>query len=102
LSNCVEELVPPQLTETQPILIAPEEQLMVLGTGGYIRDSCGGYNESARAFPLYLDGQPIGSLGCYVNLCEGRFIIPPGTQPGPHCVSTEPGRCDLEIQVIDN
>jgi hypothetical protein len=100
--NCVEELVPPQLVEAQPPQVAPGEEIRVMGTGGYIRDSCGGYNESARSFPLYFDDQPFGDLGCYVNHCEGSFTLPDETQPGAHCVSTEAGRCDLEIRVTGN
>jgi hypothetical protein len=100
--NCVDELVPPQLVETEPTQITPGTELRVMGTGGYLLNSCGGFNESARNFPLYLDDQRVGELGCYINYCGGRFTLPGKTQPGAHCISTEVGRCELEIQVTGN
>jgi hypothetical protein len=98
-TECPWELIPPAFTQIEPNLVSPGEQFKLVSSGGYLRDSCGGINESVRSFDVYLDDQPIGEIMCYVNHCEGDFILPPDTQAGTHCISTRPGVCDLEIQV---
>lgn len=98
-TECAQELIPPAFYQTEPSPIVVGKPFRLIGTGGYFRDSCGGVNESARSFAVYLDDQSIGEIVCYVNHCEGTFTIPSETQAGTHCLSTEPGRCDLEIQV---
>ncbi len=74
---------------------------MVVGNGGFLRDSCGGYNESARSFSLYFDGQLVGSIGCYVNRCQVKLMIPPDAAPGFHTISVE-GGASIEVEVVGN
>jgi hypothetical protein len=101
-TQCLEELVLPELTEVQPAQIIPGAEIKVIGTGGYLRDTCGGYNESARTFQLYFDNEPISTLDCYVNRCEGRLALPAETLPGSYCLSVEKDKCGLEIQVVSH
>src|SRR2546428_6651810 len=75
-TKCSAQQVPPVLSEVQPTQAAPGDALKVIGSGGYSRDSCGGIDESARTFALYLDRQPLGDLGCYVNHCEAAVHLP--------------------------
>jgi hypothetical protein len=98
-TECPWELIPPAFTQIKSNPVTAGKQFKLVGSGGYLRDSCGGVNESARSFDVYLDDQTIGEIMCYVNHCEGDFILPPDTQAGTHCISTKPGACDLEIQV---
>ncbi len=59
----------------------------------------GGYDESSRSFALYFDGLHLGSIGCYVNYCQARFVIPSGVTPGPHVVSVE-GGSQIVVEVV--
>jgi hypothetical protein len=98
-TECVQELVPPRLTEIQPAQPLPGSEITVLGTGGYLQDSCGGYNESSRLFTLYLDGEPAGNLTCYVNRCEAKVMLPETISAGSHCLSVDMEECQFEFQV---
>lgn len=98
-TTCVQELVPPRITETQPAQAAPGSEITVIGTGGYIQDSCGGYNESSRGFALYLDQEPVGDLSCYVNRCEAKVTLPDTISTGMHCLSVQRDECQFEFQV---
>jgi hypothetical protein len=84
-------IVWPTLTEAQPAHAAVGETISLQGYGGYIRRSDGSYDESYRTFTLFFDGQPISTIGCYVNRCAGQLTIPPTTTPGSHQISTEGG-----------
>jgi hypothetical protein len=99
---CLANLVLPQITEVQPATAAPGASLKVIGSGGYIQDTCAVIDESARTFPLYFDRRSISALGCYVDHCEGEVTIPPDAPPGPHCLSVEPGKCTFELQVVNH
>jgi hypothetical protein len=106
---CVEEVILPQITEIQPSQIKPGSTIKVIGTGGYVRDSCGGYKEGVQTFELYLDQEPVrlGDFVCYVNHCEGTFTLPDTITTGPHvllfCEVVPPGSgpniCEFEFQV---
>jgi len=97
--QCLEELVPLTITEVQPAQGAPGSEIKVIGSGGYIRDACGGYNESARTFQLYLDNELVGELLCYVNHCEGKITLSSAITPGSHCLSAQKDKCEFEFQV---
>jgi hypothetical protein len=101
-SDCILEAVPPQLSEIQPAQVAPGDEITVIGSGGYLRDNCGGYNESARNFQLYFDDEPVGVLSCYVNHCEASLTTPANASPGVHCISVAVVGCEIDIQVISN
>jgi len=101
-SDCILEEVPPRLSEIQPAQVAPGDEITVIGSGGYLRDNCGGYNESARDFQLYFDGEPVGVLSCYVNHCEASLTTPANASPGAHCISVAEVGCEINIQVAGN
>ena len=98
--QCPVELVPPTITEVQPAQGTPGSEMTVIGSGGYLRDACGGYIESARTFPLYLDNELAGELECYVNRCQGVIRLSNGITPGTHCLSTQEDVCEFEFQVV--
>ena len=96
--TCEPDRIWPQLTEVQPAQVAPGAKVKVFGSGGYMR--CGAsHNESARAFQLFFDDQPIAQLSCYVNHCEQEFTLPIDALPGAHTLSVE-GGSSLPIQII--
>ena len=107
--QCVEELILPQVTEFQPSPAKPGSQITVIGSGGYVRDSCGGYKEGVQTFKLYLDDEPVpvGDLVCYVNRCQGTFTLSETITTGTHvlvfCERVPPGsgpnNCEFEFQV---
>jgi len=90
----------PTLTELQPAQTLPGERVRVIGSGGYLVDSQGGYNESYRTFTLYFDDEEVSAVGCYVNRCEGELIVPTSALSGTHQISTE-GGSHLAVQVIE-
>jgi hypothetical protein len=94
---CEQTLVPPQITEIQPAQAIPGSEINVIGSGGFIRDTCGGYIEGSRVFKLYLDNEPIGDLSCYVNHCEGKLTLSSTISSGSHCLSVEPDNCQFEF-----
>lgn len=98
-TSCTEELIYPMFYETEPSPVIVGETFKLIASGGYIYDTCEGYNESMRSFTVYLDDQSIGEIVCRVNHCEGNFVLPAETQAGTHCLSAKPGECRLEVQV---
>ncbi len=87
---CTEEIIWPQLVEVRPAEIQPGGEATVIASGGYVR--CGdAYNESARNFALTFDGQPAGTLGCYVNHCEAKLVVPAGATAGELVIAVEGG-----------
>ncbi len=99
---CVQEEVLPKIEEIRPEEIKPGGEVMVTASGGYFRDSCGGFNESARVYKIYFDDEPVGDLSCYVNHCEGKFVLAESVTAGPHCMGVQKGSCQLEVQVAGN
>jgi hypothetical protein len=98
--QCVQETVPPEIMEIQPAQATPGSEITVVGYGGYIKDTCGGYFEGSKLFKLYLDHEPIGDLSCYVNRCEGKITLPSTLSIGVHCLSVEVAKCQFEFQTI--
>jgi len=98
--QCTEETMPPIIADVQPPLAVPGGEISVIGTGGYIQDSCGGFNESARMFKLYLDNESAGELLCYVNHCEVQIDLADTIASGLHCLSTQKDICEFEFQVV--
>ena len=101
IGDCSEEaggvLHQPVLVEVHPAEAAPGEQIKVIGSGGYVQ--CGAaYDESARSFQLYWDGEPIGEIGCYVNHCEQTVTVPDDAASGRHTLSAE-GGSSVEMRV---
>ncbi len=96
---CAEKIVLPVITEIQPSPVLPGSEITVMGRGGYIQDSCGGYNESARSFKLYLDDEPVGDLQCYVNHCETKIKLAGSITLAEHCLSTQLHICEFRFQV---
>jgi hypothetical protein len=97
---CERVEVPPKITELRPAQAKPGLEVAVMATGGYFRDACGGYDESARAYAIYLDDEAAGSLACYVNRCEGKLRVPQGAAAGSHCLGVQKGTCQMEIVVV--
>ncbi len=89
----------PKIQDVQPSEIRPGDEVTVVASGGYFQDDCGGFNESARVYKLYLDDEPVADLVCYVNHCEGKFVMPLNAALGAHCRGVEKGTCQLEVQV---
>ena len=86
----------PSLTTVEPSTTTPGQEIRIEGHGGLteLRTADGtvtGYIESARSFPLYFDGQPMGSIGCYVNSCRGAITVPKSAESGEHQISVEGG-----------
>jgi hypothetical protein len=84
-------LVWPTLAELQPAEAVPGQDITIRGTGGYLRGADGSYNESARSFRLTLDGEPLGRITCYANLCAGSFQVWPTLTAGTYAIATEGG-----------
>jgi hypothetical protein len=78
--------------------VAPGGQVRVLGTGGYVVDPSGLNDESARYFELFLDGNHLGTLACYLNHCLADLSLPAGLAPGEHTLSVE-GGSSLTIEI---
>ena len=88
------QMIWPQLETVEPSAAAIGEEIVIVGNGGYLQfesEAGIGYNESYRTFQLYLDGEEIGELKCFVNRCEGEIIIPSGLDPGEYELSVEGG-----------
>ena len=103
-SEVTEEIVWPQLYEVQPDQVAPGGEVKIMASGGYVilDDGCQkGYNESHRTFQLDFDGEPVGSISCYVNHCEATLTVAADALPGTHTISVE-GGSSIDIQVTSN
>jgi len=96
---CTEKMVLPVITDIKPLPVVPGSEITVTGKGGYIQDSCGGINESARSFKLYLDNEPVGDLLCYVNHCETKINLAGSITLEEHCLSTQMSICEFRFQV---
>ncbi len=99
---CVQVEVLPKIEEIKPAEIRPGSTVMVSGSGGYLRDDCGAYFESSRAYKLYLDDEPVADLTCYANHCEGKFVLPGNVTAGAHCLGVQKGSCQVQVQVAGN
>jgi len=96
------KIVWPEFDLVEPERAADGTTVTVHGHGGYVlRDTDGSilYDESYRAFKLYFDDEEIGELACFVNRCEGEFVIPAGVETGEHAISTE-GGATIHIEIV--
>ena len=100
--QCLQEQVLPKILEIQPVVIKPGSEVKISGSGGYIKDSCGGYVEGSQVFKLYLDDEPMAELSCYVNHCEGKLVLPENIAVGSHCLGVQKGSCQMELEVTAN
>jgi hypothetical protein len=98
-AHCVQEEVLPTIEQVSPPEIRAGTEVLVTARGGYFRDNCGGFNESSRAYKLYFDDEPVTDLWCYVNHCEGKFVLPASVAAGRHCMGVQKGSCQTEIDV---
>ena len=94
----------PSISGIQPNEALPGQEIKVQGSGGLIElrkpdGSVTGYIESAKSFELFLDGQAVGSIQCYVNVCDGSFVLPVATQQGDHEISVEGGSTQILVMV---
>jgi hypothetical protein len=81
-----------EMVEPSPVIIGQE--MKIIGRGGYheIETEAGiGYDESFRTFQVYLNDEPIGEIGCFVNRCEAEIKLPGELLPGQYELSVEGG-----------
>lgn len=95
----------PNLLRLRPNMITPGDDIEIEGSGGNIQlmtadGSRIGYIEKSTNFPVFLAGQPIGTINCFVNTCLGTVTIPQDTPPGNHQVSVE-GGSSLTVTVLE-
>jgi 3D (Asp-Asp-Asp) domain-containing protein len=100
--QCVQEQVLPKILKIEPVVIKPGSEVKISGSGGYLKDSCGGYFEGSQVFKLYLDNEPMAELSCYVNHCEGNLVLPENIAVGSHCLGVQKGSCQMELEVTAN
>ncbi len=98
--DCAPQEILPKITEVQPAKITPGSEVTVIASGGYFKHDCGGFDESARTYQLYLDNEPAADLLCYVNHCEARFKLPERAGVGTHCLGVQKGTCQMEVNVV--
>jgi hypothetical protein len=91
-------IVWPKLEKLEPDRARPGVTVRVTGREGYLLLPGGGYDESYRTFIMYLDGRKISTIECYVNHCEGKFVVPDFASMGAHEVSVE-GGSTLMLQI---
>ncbi len=92
------EMVWPTLLNADPEVARPGQRVEILGQGGYLFTPPSGYDESARGFEIYFDGELAGEISCYVNRCEGEVTVPAGVYEGRHAITSEGGSV-LELDV---
>ncbi|MCH7735693.1 MAG: hypothetical protein IH961_10835 [Chloroflexi bacterium] len=92
------KMVWPTLLSVDPEVAAPGEGVEIIGQGGYLFTPPSGYNESARGFEVFFDGEVAGEVSCYVNRCEGRITVPDSATEGMHAISVD-GGSELELEV---
>ena len=97
--------IPPSLLRLKSTEVAPGDEIEIEGSGGHVElkiadGSVIGYIERATDFPVFLGGQPIGSINCFVNTCRGTATVPKETLPGSHQISVE-GGSSLTLAVIE-
>ena len=97
--ECVENVILPTIIEIQPAWPSAGSEVTIIGSGGFVRDSCGGVNESARSFPLYLDNEPAADLQCYVSHCEAKLRLGDTLADGAHCLSMQKDVCEFEFRI---
>ena len=98
------QMIWPQLETVEPSVAAIGEEILIVGNGGYLQfesEAAIGYDESYRTFQLYLDGEEIGKLGCFVNRCEGEIIVPNELEPGKYELSVE-GGSSITIDITES
>jgi hypothetical protein len=98
-TQCVWEELLPKIEQIEPDEVRAGTEVTVVASGGYLRGSCGGVNESARTYQLFFDDEPVGDLACYVNHCEGKFVLRASVTAGRHCMGVKKGSCQTEIVV---
>jgi hypothetical protein len=98
-AQCLQVEMPPKITDVRPETPRPGSEVTVIANGGYFQDNCGGYNESARTYQIYMDDEPVADLQCYVNRCEGKFKLSDDTQAGVHCMGVVKGTCQVKLEV---
>jgi len=98
-TQCPQEEVPPKIMEVRPAQITPGSDVTVIGSGGFIQDTCGSTIEGSRVFKVYLDNQPVADFSCTINHCEGKFTLSSSVALGAHCLSAQKGTCQMELQV---
>lgn len=96
---CPQEEILPTIKELKPAEIKPGTEVTVVASGGYFRDTCGGVQESARTYKIYLDDEPAADMVCYVNHCEGKLQLPATISPGAHCLGVQKGTCQMKLDV---
>ena len=98
------QMIWPQLEIVDPSPALIGEKLTIVGRGGYLQietEAGIGYDESYRTFPMFLDREEFGELGCFVNRCEGEMIIPLDLEPGEYELSVE-GGSSITIEVAES
>jgi len=98
----VPKIVWPEFDSIEPVRAAEGTTVTIQGRGGYLVSGVEGsimYDESYREFKLFFDDEEIGDLGCFVNRCEGEFVLPSGVELGEHVISTE-GDATIQIEII--
>ncbi len=98
--QCPWEEVLPKIDGIRPEEIRPGTEVTVTADGGYFKDNCGGVNESARTYQIFFDDEPVGDLQCYVNHCEGKFVLSASVPAGRHCMGVQKGSCQTEVDVV--
>ncbi len=96
------KIVWPEFDSVEPVRAAEGTTVTIQGRGGYLVPGVEGstmYDESYREFKLFFDDEEIGDLGCFVNRCEGEFVIPSGVELGEHVISIEGGAA-IQIEII--
>ena len=81
----------PSLTLIEPQKVSPGEVVLISGSGGYLFIPPGEYIEGSRTFEAFFDAEPVGSVTCYVNTCQGEFSVPETAEPGEHTITLEGG-----------
>ena len=97
--------IPPSLLRLNPTEAAPGDEIEIEAFGGHVelRTADGsriGFIETATDFQVFLGGQPIGSINCFVNTCRGTVTVPQDTRPGSHQILVE-GGSSLTLTVIE-
>ncbi len=101
-AQCVQEEILPTITEIRPAQARPGSEVTVIASGGYLRDSCGGYHEGSRVYKIYVDDEPTAELSCYINHCEGKFTLSQSITAGLHCMGVQKGTCQIQLDVTEN
>ena len=98
--------IPPRLLRLKPTEVEPGGEIEIEGSGGHIElrtadGSVLGFIETATDFSVFLGGQLIGYINCFVNTCRGTVPVPQDTLPGTHQITVE-GGSNLTLTVIED